>query len=721
MMATLVLTAVGTMVGGPIGGALGALAGQAVDGRLFAPSARQGPRLATLAVQTSTYGGDIAKVFGRIRVAGTVIWASGLREEKSTSGGSKGRPKSVEYAYSASFAVLLSGRRVRDVGRIWADGKLLRGVAGDFKTPTGFRLWQGGEDQAEDPLIAAAEGAGGTPAYRGSAYAVFEDLQLADFGNRIPSLTFEVIADEGAVAVADIAAELSDGAVSGGGAAGLLGLAASGDTVRTALEPLTDAFGLTLVTSADGLRLVDPFEEPVREVTDADAASAQGRGPWAERVRRGASATAREVSLAYFDPERDYQAGLQRATRFGGRGEERLALPASLETAEAKRLAAARLARLAAGGETLRLRLAPRWLALAPGSRIRWPRDPRPWLATKVELERLAVLIELVRLPLRPAEQGSASPGRALSEPDAEAGATRLLAFELPSDGETMSGPRLLVAASGEGAGWRPVPLSVAIGAESDWRPAGRSAPPAVLGESIGPLPPRGSALLDTASILEVELLRDDQWLESRSDAALAAGVNAALVAGEILQFGTAEPSGPRRFRLSRLLRGRRGTEPGGVAPAGSPFLLLDEAAVVTVDLPPASVGGSVRVASDAAADDTTAPVAHIVAGEALRPPSPVHLSARRTSDGGVHAGWVRRSRAGWLWGDADVPLGEEREAYRITVASASAERSWEVPEPSAVIAGAELAAAGIAGALQLSIVQLGTFAASRAARITLA
>jgi uncharacterized membrane protein len=55
-MATIILTAVGGAVGGPIGAAIGAVAGQAIDARLFAPRARQGPRLSDLAVQTSSYG-----------------------------------------------------------------------------------------------------------------------------------------------------------------------------------------------------------------------------------------------------------------------------------------------------------------------------------------------------------------------------------------------------------------------------------------------------------------------------------------------------------------------------------------------------------------------------------------------------------------------------------------------------------------------------------------
>ena len=132
-------------------------------------------------------------------------------------------------------------------GRIWADGKLLRGAAGDFKSATGFRLHAGDEDQAPDPLIAAAEGAGQAPAFRGLAYAVFEDFQLEDYGNRIPSLTFEVEADDGAVAIGAIAEELSGGAVAAGTTPALAGYAASGDSVRGALEALADVVPLSLV------------------------------------------------------------------------------------------------------------------------------------------------------------------------------------------------------------------------------------------------------------------------------------------------------------------------------------------------------------------------------------------------------------------------------------------------------------------------------------------
>src|SRR6056297_1028296 len=44
-----------------------------------------------------------------------------------------------------------------------------------------------------DPKMEAVEGAGRVPAYRGTAYVVIEDLALAQFGNRVPQFTFEVM------------------------------------------------------------------------------------------------------------------------------------------------------------------------------------------------------------------------------------------------------------------------------------------------------------------------------------------------------------------------------------------------------------------------------------------------------------------------------------------------------------------------------------------------
>ena len=89
-MATLVLSTVGTALGGPVGSAIGALIGQSIDQQLLGSSSR-GPRLGDLKVQSSSYGTQIPRVYGTMRVAGTIIWATDLVESSEMTG-VKGQP-----------------------------------------------------------------------------------------------------------------------------------------------------------------------------------------------------------------------------------------------------------------------------------------------------------------------------------------------------------------------------------------------------------------------------------------------------------------------------------------------------------------------------------------------------------------------------------------------------------------------------------------------------
>jgi len=151
----------------------------------------QGPRTADLQIQTSTEGAPIPMVYGRMRLAGQLIWAARFNETsitRASGGGKGGGPKTTEYRYSVSFAVGVCEGKIGGVGRIWADGAPL--TLEDIT----WRVHTGAADQAPDPVIEAIEGAGMAPAYRGLAYVVFEDLPLEAFGDRIPNLSFEVIA-----------------------------------------------------------------------------------------------------------------------------------------------------------------------------------------------------------------------------------------------------------------------------------------------------------------------------------------------------------------------------------------------------------------------------------------------------------------------------------------------------------------------------------------------
>jgi hypothetical protein len=714
-MATLVLTAAGMAAGGPIGGAIGAAIGQAADQAIFAGKARHGPRLGDLAVQTSTYGSQIPKLFGTIRVAGTVIWATDLVETRSSGGGGKGRPRTVNYSYSANFAVGLSARRVRAVRRIWADGKLLRGAAGDLKAAATLRFYDGDEDQPVDPLIASAEGGDAAPAFRGLAYAVFENLQLADFGNRIPSLTFEIEADSAPVTIGRIADELSGGALVAGETPSVGGYAATGDSVRSALAVLAEPLHLSLAQKEEGLVLGLPTGAAIELGEDECAASLEVR-------RQAAASLPAEVSLSYYDATRDYQTSTQRASR--GRPSRRsdsAGLPLVLGAADAKAFAEARLAALWAARTTARVRLGWQREALRPGALVRLPGRGGVWKVCRWLLAATHVELELCRVAGGAAPIAEAAPGRAVGEPDLIHGPTtlRLLDLPLPTSAAEMS---LFALAGGAEPGWRSAALLFSPDGGISWNEPGTTAEPAILGHSTTALASAGSALIDAHSTVEVALLNDSQWLESRSDAALAAGANLASLGSELIQFGSAEPLGDGRFRLGRLLRGRRGTEWAAAAHlAGEDFALLGRQTMLPLPLPAASAGATAIAVAIGIGDPPDGARAEVqVSAEALRPPTPVHLAARRAGDGALILGWVRRSRLGWDWASGgDTPLGEEKEAYAVTVSGGGVTRSFEVGESTLIYSSAEQAADGLSYPVTIAVSQLGTYAASRPAVLT--
>lgn len=204
-MAALLLSVAGSAAGsavfGPtgaiVGRLVGAVAGNAIDQILFGSRRDrnlEGPRLSDLSVMASTAGAPIPRVYGRARLSGQVIWATNLEEDVNTSqqtsggkgmGGPRVTTTTTTYSYFANVAVGLCEGPIGSVMRVWADGKPL-----DLSGLT-LRTYIGDEAQTPDPLIVAKEG--DAPAYRGLAYVVFERLPLANFGNRIPQLSFEVL------------------------------------------------------------------------------------------------------------------------------------------------------------------------------------------------------------------------------------------------------------------------------------------------------------------------------------------------------------------------------------------------------------------------------------------------------------------------------------------------------------------------------------------------
>lgn len=165
--------------------------------RALAPDSIQkteGQRLGNSQITGAAEGAAIPRIWGKFRVGGQLIWATNFREEvvvDRTEQGGKGGPKQISeatsYKYYASFAIgLCESEGGVKLNRIFIDGSQI-----DLSRFT-FRFYDGSDSQNPDPKMVTVEGSGNVPAYRGLCYIVFEEVDLTDYGNRIPQMSVEI-------------------------------------------------------------------------------------------------------------------------------------------------------------------------------------------------------------------------------------------------------------------------------------------------------------------------------------------------------------------------------------------------------------------------------------------------------------------------------------------------------------------------------------------------
>lgn len=194
---------------------IAAMAAQGVAQMAFAKKTKinqTGSRLTDLKMATSSLGVGIPWWYGTGRGAGNMIYGPPFTEivntstESSGKGGGGTETTTTTYTYTCNCAFLLGKGVIKGVKRIWAEGELVydldlnnTGYVGDLQSK--IKVYLGTEDQMPDPTIESTEGVGNVEAYRGYAYIVFTNMLLTNFGNRVPSLTFEVIRSDDEVEI----------------------------------------------------------------------------------------------------------------------------------------------------------------------------------------------------------------------------------------------------------------------------------------------------------------------------------------------------------------------------------------------------------------------------------------------------------------------------------------------------------------------------------------
>jgi len=743
-MASLVLGAVGTALGGPIGGFIGSTVGSFIDQALFAPKV-EGPRLKDLSVTSSTYGTPIPLIYGaKNRLAGNLIWSTGLVEHVSKKKGGKGGPTVKEYSYSTSVAILLGDGECTMVRRIWANSKKIfdldeATVAPAAPTPLvgmvatrasgthavfdTIRFYQGNGTQQIDPTIEAEEGVGNTPAYRHSAYVVIKDLQLADFGNVLPNLEFEVEGHPSSL----VADWIRDIATRSGLATGDITVSQINDTGRGfviarevtgfgALEPLGLAYNFDLAEQGGQVRCVRRGGSIKATIPADDMGAAAGGAPAQEPMRietQQAMAMPREAAVSYADPALDYQVNAQRAARQLGAASNNVSreLPVVLDATEARRLADTLLWDAWAARRLARFPVSDRWHRLQAGDVVGLPmaETVMPFAIARatrgangvIEIEARNADPEAYR------SNAAGAPGTLPANPLKLPGPTRLVLMDMPIVRESDDDSGFYWAVTAANAGWRGATIMRSSDGGTTYSEMSGVAVRAPIGDVAVALPSGPADYWDRGNPVTVVLDNADDELESVTESAVLNGANAAWLGpangqgGEVFQFATATLVAPKTYELSDRLRGRLGTDHAiGTHGANEVFVLLE----------PETLGRSDFGAGDWNAERQYKPVSVLTSeadtavqdftgtGEGRRPLSPVHVTGRRDGSNNLTITCHRRSRiagAGLFGGDP--PLAEESERYELDVIVAgSAVRTIATTAPTFPYSAAEQTADGI-------------------------
>jgi hypothetical protein len=195
-------------LGGPMGAVKGAAYGAALGGYIDPPPGPnlRGPTLDDKSFQSSAYGVSLATLHGTIATMGNIIYLENNEYKavsKKESQGGKGGGGGGTYettTYYATFAVALCEANPGSVvRRIWAGGKLIYSAgSGDFNTTlqsiteaSGWHYYDGSQTDA-DSRMESVLGAGNCPSYEGTAYIIFYDFDLTNYGNGLAGCPIKV-------------------------------------------------------------------------------------------------------------------------------------------------------------------------------------------------------------------------------------------------------------------------------------------------------------------------------------------------------------------------------------------------------------------------------------------------------------------------------------------------------------------------------------------------
>lgn len=452
---------------------------------------------------------------------------------------------------------------------------------------------------------------------------------------------------------------------------------------RAAIEPLRSIGFFDIVESGRKLKFVTRGKAPVATLTDEDLAvrsTGTERPPLTLTRKIQDVELPRRVFLGYLDPDRDYEVSQQPSPE---RQTTKAVNDVKMEVAAAISATRAKQCAEVVWADAWR----SRWAHPLRLGRGGLPYEPSDVVLVPVEgrLQRLRFVTLTESLPLlRQAELVRDDDGSYVSEAIADPperipsslafyALTNLLLIDIPALFDSHDDAGLYAAAwRASSSSWPGCVVYRSSDGGGTWTDIGAITSEAYVGTLVDPLGIGNSATWDEENELIVDIIHGD--LTSFVEEAILNGEQNAAAIGrdgrwEIIQWVFAEQIAPGRYRLSKLLRGRRGTEHFiGTSVAGDTFVRLDVTRL-PMELSARGAERMYRAVTINKAFTSGTDQSFTNQSLALKPFSPVDIEGERSGPGDLTITWTRRGRLGQeAPPGADIPLSEETEAYEIDI-----------------------------------------------------
>lgn len=552
-----------------------------------------------------------------------------------------------------------------------------------FTGPDNITVYPGHDTQLPDATMEATLGEE-VPAYIGRAHVVFDRLELGPYGNRIPSLSFEVVQYDDARIADAISDMMRRAGVSDeyfditalptlGQASHILGYSVGDKTdYRAAMEVLLEAFRVDVSEIGNSLvfrprdRAID-YTIDYSELGGKDANYNDDQPAIVRITMRDEVSMPRNLSLRFKDVERNYQGNTAIYMRqmTDAISDAFVEYAAVIPPENAKTLVRDKMRDLWMERFSVSFELPPRYINVAPNDILFID-------GTSMGKDNLTVKVtKRVR------------GANGLIEIE---GVLNDLTLYVPAEGEDISTPM-------DNTGWRGTPgipgflprtdlylmdlpplveqhgaygfYAVFGSPQPNWRGAEayRSIDGGVTYQTLFTGNQRGvggithrstlvnalAEVVDTVSQVYV-IMNDFDTLSSVTPDQLLAGRNMAVIGNEVVQFMTATQISANEWRLSNFLRGRRGTDIPLVMSShslGERFVLIESATLINFGdtLTYRGVEQAFKGVTYTQLPSAVAPQLFANNAKRMLPFSPVMISGTRDMSDNLTITWARRDR----------------------------------------------------------------------------